>query len=80
MTKDLERLKKWKKEHRAELRIQNRRNAQRLHARVTDFLGGKCAHCGITDKRLLQVNHLLKGRAAKDLRQPREQETQVRRV
>lgn len=35
----------------------NRNYIRKLHDKIIDLLGGKCVSCGVTDKRVLQVNH-----------------------
>lgn len=50
--------KKWARENREKSRDINRRYIHRLHDKVIDLLGGRCTRCGITDKRVLQVNHI----------------------
>ncbi len=34
------------------------RRRELLRLKVVEKLGGKCAHCGITDKRVLQLDHI----------------------
>jgi transketolase len=50
--------KKWHKEHPEQSKESKRKYIRKLHDRVIDFLGGKCVSCGITDKRVLQINHI----------------------
>jgi hypothetical protein len=56
--REIECSKNWAKKNREKSRDINRRYIHRLHDKVIDLLGGKCIRCGITDKRVLQVNHM----------------------
>lgn len=47
----------WKKKNKEKMRLYVKRYARKLHDKAIDFLGGKCVRCGITDKRVLQINH-----------------------
>jgi len=49
--------KKRYQNHKEQRKEQMRKKRRKLHDRVIDLLGGKCVGCGITDKRILQINH-----------------------
>lgn len=53
---------KWRKEHPEEARKYNREYQHKLRQRVRQeavaHYGGKCAKCGITDYRILQIDHI----------------------
>ena len=42
----------------------NSKYHNRLRAEIVAFFGGKCAHCGFTDSRALQMDHIHGGGAA----------------
>lgn len=46
---------------------QNRRN-RTLRERAIQLLGGACAHCGLTDRRCLQIDHV-NGGGTRELRE-----------
>jgi len=39
----------------------SRHSSSKLHAKVIDYLGGKCVRCEFTDKRALQIDHIFGG-------------------
>jgi hypothetical protein len=51
-------MKNYIPKHRNTRNEYNRKYIRKLHDKVIDLLGGKCTRCGITDKRVLQVNHM----------------------
>ncbi len=51
--------------HKEKEAIRYKKYLQGLRRKVVDYLGGKCARCGIDDARVLQIDHI-KGNGRKD--------------
>ena len=58
--KERQRLKnlEWRKQNPERSRELHRKTRERIRLAVLNALGGKCVRCGITDPRVLQINHL----------------------
>jgi len=48
----------WAKKHREYLRMFGRRKRIKLMIEIFSLIGQSCARCGITDKRILQIDHI----------------------
>ncbi len=46
----------------------NRKYSKELRLKVQEALGGQCAHCGITDHRVLEIDHINGGGRQEQLR------------
>jgi hypothetical protein len=57
----------YSRQHIGRQKENNKRVRDRVRAKVLSLLGDKCKHCGITDKRVLQIDHI-DGGGAKELR------------
>ena len=50
--------KKWQQANKDKMKDNAKRTRRRLRLRVLEHLGGKCIRCGITDTRVLQIDHV----------------------
>ena len=50
--------KKYYQEHREEVNLKDRIKGWDRKLKVIEILGGRCRNCGITDARVLQINHI----------------------
>lgn len=48
----------WREKNREKILAQSRERRKEYRARVLQALGGKCASCGISDERVLQIDHV----------------------
>jgi hypothetical protein len=55
--------KKWVESHPEENRKKSRESLRRQRAKVLKLLGRRCAYCGFSDPRALQIDHILGGGA-----------------
>ena len=49
---------KWREQNKEKVHQYARNHKQKRRKQVIEYLGGKCINCGISDWRLLQVNHI----------------------
>lgn len=54
----LRRTREWKQSHPKEVRQSRRAYRSRLRLAALAALGGRCAHCGLTDARVLAIDHV----------------------
>lgn len=70
LTKYRDCVKQWHKDHPEKIKKYRRLQKRKIRLEIIQFLGGKCAVCGETDWRCLQIDHTYGGGRKERLKFP----------